>query len=362
MAGCKITQLGKRRDGKPRFWCTEHRASASGKYGVKLQECSRANDLPILDSQKFHLMEDEFPGGIALWGAVPAVYDTTNIPIDQGIHVHGRIKSRKKKELDKTFRQVTIDIKDLFGHSALIGEEDAIYYMVASIFELELKEVLCSHCNYSHLDKDVLSVKPHRKHLCAACGRDFFDSDLGIGNPIVALQSRLFGKPLKSNLKKSSKILDIKQSEFPGGIQLWGANQAFFWTNKAEEEDGIHIHGYDEKDNKVVDDTFGEVTIDGMKLDSKQVKYLMAQMALPHLRENVISLDCQKCGHSHFDIGRFAYTLHISHKCMNCGSVFSTKNRVKRSISNPILAKLDKLQASAPRESKARYTKLHREG
>jgi transposase-like protein len=47
--------------------------------------------------------------------------------------------------------------------------------------------VTCTHCGWPHLDKDWFSVHPHRRHLCAGCGKLFHDQVKGIGNPIMGV-------------------------------------------------------------------------------------------------------------------------------------------------------------------------------
>jgi len=40
----------------------------------------------------------------------------------------------------------------------LISGVDAIYYMVSSVLEREMKQVVCTHCGHPHLDRDWFSV------------------------------------------------------------------------------------------------------------------------------------------------------------------------------------------------------------
>jgi hypothetical protein len=47
--------------------------------------------------------------------------------------------------------------------------------------------VTCTYCGWPHLDKDWFSVHPHRRHLCAGCGKYFYDRVTGIGNPIIGV-------------------------------------------------------------------------------------------------------------------------------------------------------------------------------
>jgi hypothetical protein len=36
------------------------------------------------------LVPSAYPSGVALWGALPPVYDTTSLPVERGVHVHAR--------------------------------------------------------------------------------------------------------------------------------------------------------------------------------------------------------------------------------------------------------------------------------
>jgi transposase-like protein len=65
----------------------------------------------------------------------------------------------------------------VLSESYLVSELDAIYYMVTSVFGHKMKHVSCPYCECAHLDKDWFSVHPHRRHLCAGCGRHFRDTE-----------------------------------------------------------------------------------------------------------------------------------------------------------------------------------------
>jgi hypothetical protein len=133
---CQIVNVGKRRDGGSRFWCIAHHANATAKYGVAALECVAAHDPPVLPEEKLDLDLKDYPGGVALWGSVPAVYDTTTLPADQGIHVHARQALNGHKDIDKTFRQLRIPFeRDLLsGQWYSVDEIDAINYMVSGVF------------------------------------------------------------------------------------------------------------------------------------------------------------------------------------------------------------------------------------
>ena len=94
--------------------------------------CRYADAPPILPSETITIEPNDYSGGVAIWGAVPPIYDTTRKPTERGVHVHARKAADGPKEIDATFRSVNL-IKE--GQSRfVITELDAIYHMASSIF------------------------------------------------------------------------------------------------------------------------------------------------------------------------------------------------------------------------------------
>lgn len=358
--GCQIEAVGKRRDGGTRYWCLFHRADATAKYGVPADHCRASHIPPISGKDILILNMDEYPGGVALWGAVPPIYDTTKLPPDRGIHVHARMEKAGSKKIDRTYRAIKLSGKTIQKDGLIVSETDAIYYMVSSIFGFTVRQVLCTFCRYSHLDKDWFSVHPHRRHLCAGCGKYFRDSEIGIGNPIRQIQSEcgiLPRDPVQSN-----KTLNIQQSEYLGGIQIWGSNPAIIWSSEKSEEEGIHIHAYkSDGERPYLDDTYAEVTIDGVSLDPEMVRVLMAQNALPHLNNRVISMRCTNCSASEFSVGEAAFTPSVGRKCSACGGSLLRKIRLRKVIANPLVDILNDLAVESPLERQKHSSGLLKE-
>jgi hypothetical protein len=292
---CDVVPIEKRRDGGTRYWCRAHRADATAKYGKPALKCRMADTTPTQADEIQTLELDKYLGGVALWGAAPAVYDTTRLPIEPGIHVHARPKPNSEKEIDFTFQAVRIVGKDVPADGIMVNQIDAIYYLVSTIFGLSTKFVTCTHCGWPHLDKDFFSVHPHRRHLCSGCGRHFHDRARGIGNPIVGVRDAIGAANRKVVLSK--RQLSIRQSDFPGGIQIWGSNPAFLWTQCKDEEAGIHVHAFREESEAVpsIDETYGKVAIDNVPFDPVMVRVLMAQNVLPLLKDRVRSANCPSC-------------------------------------------------------------------
>jgi transposase-like protein len=345
---CDIVSVGKRRDGGTRYWCLEHRADATAKYGVPQSKCRYA-DLPaLLDSEIVELDLTSYDGGVALWGAVPPIYDTTQQPLDRGIHVHARPRIGSSKEIDATFRRVRLTDSRNPKKLAEIAELDAIYYMVSSIFGYSMDHVECTRCSYSHLDKDWFSLHAHKRHLCAGCGQYFTDTKVSIGNPIVRTQKLFDVVPKPTSI--ATKTLEIRQSDYPGGVQIWGSNPSIFWTGDQHEEEGIHVHVFNADASEMIyDDTFSRVTIDDISLDPLMVRILMAQKSLPHILQRLVSINCPSCKEGHFDVSESAFTAKKSFVCRYCDCEFPSRGRLRNVVSNPLIGVLTELSKNAPR-------------
>ena len=349
---CEIVDVGRRRDGGTRYWCLSHRSDATAKYGKPASQCVAANDPEVAEGEMLTLNPAMYPGGIALWGAVPPIYDTTQLPMERGIHVHARLKpGAKRKAIDHTYRRITIatPTDDLFERELEVGELDAIYYMVSSVFAMKVKDVKCTLCGYPHLDKDWFSVHSHQRHLCHGCGHNFRDSEAGIGNPVARLQREIEGQS-RRRLVPAPQTLELEQGDYPGGIQIWGSNPAIVWTAAKPEEAGIHVHAYKKLGSDPYEDgTFRKVTIDGIRLDPEMVRYFMAQSAMPHIETRVVALRCPRCHRHHFDRGEHAYTPMERHRCEFCGMNFQSDTRLKLVIGNPMRQIVADLARHAPR-------------
>lgn len=345
-ATCEIVDRGGRRGGGRRYWCLRHRADATAKHGVPASACRRAAESPLPPAHEIDL--DEFAGGVGLWGAVPAVYDTTRQPLDRGVHIHARRAPGRSKDIDETFRSVRIRGNDVPETGVLVSELDAIYFMVSSVFGFEVDQIHCRHCAAPHLDRDWFCVHPHRRHLCSTCGRYFVEPAPAIANPIVGVRAECRVEVQQPT--PSSRSITLDQSDYPGGIQVWGSNPAIVWTGRVPEEEGIHLHAFKELGGEPeIDDTFFHVTLDGIRLGALEVRTLMAQSVLPHLSHRLRSVCCPVCRHPQFDAGQLAFTPRREHECQKCGQRFEVRGRTRNVIANPLVEALETLAARAPR-------------
>lgn len=348
-SNCEIKAVTKLRNGYPNWWCYKHNASARGAGGIKLDKCLNADLPPITNEQKIYIDLDDYPGGVAIWGSLEAVYDTKRETPEKGVHVHLRKRAGEEKEVDRTFKEVYVKSNEnnVFNEEKWIkiDEYTACAYTASVIFEKLLKAIQCKHCGKDHIDADYFAVHPHRKHFCTFCGRDFIDIEHGISNPIFKIQEIFKDRLAHRKISKVTRKLIISQKDYPGGIQIWGSNPAIIWNAERTEEAGIHVHLF--KSPSAIpssDDTYGYVEIDGIVLNDEMIRYYMVQKSMPYLRKFIVSLNCPNCGNEHFDIKEKALNPHKVHECEHCSSVFNDTTRFKGTVSNPIAERLEKVQ------------------
>lgn len=126
--------------------------------------CTLGHNTPPLPMEWMDLEIDAYNGGIALWGAVPAIYDTTRWPMQRGIHVHARKDVHGPKVIDQTIRGVRLRRNGLPVDGVDVSDREAIYFMISSVFGFTPLNILCSYCGSPHLDEGTDSVTPSTHH------------------------------------------------------------------------------------------------------------------------------------------------------------------------------------------------------
>ncbi len=339
---CEIRDVGLARNGRSRFWCVTHRADATGTGGVPLAQC-KGDHQPSTAGRSIEFDPSDYPGGVALWGSVAPVFDTTPLSERSGVHVHARKNATGKKDIDSTYDIVKFSYRrDLIedGHATIDGGVAVAYY-IARFVGNDVECLFCTYCGNPHADTDIYAVNPHRKHLCHACGKFFSAESRGVSNPL-ALLAKHRGADACQSPSLSVKTLDVAQGDYPGGIQIWASNPAIVWLADRPEESGIHVHAYGADGRRLEDDTFGSVAIDGIPLEIEEVAYLMAQRSMPSLLGKVTTVVCRNCKADIFDKGREAFEPRREHKC-ECGELTILEPRALF-VSNPLIRKLHVLK------------------
>jgi hypothetical protein len=348
MATCAIQPLGKFRNGKPKYWCKTHFTTITGIDSQIPERCEKYNQPEISEDDRYLLNPSDWQGGVGVWGSLDAVYDTSPYSGHQtGIHLHTREDEKGEKQIDYTFKELDIITPhtDLFGKEICItiNTEIAHAYTASMVFGKEMKYLKCPHCEKGHIDAEYFAVTYHRKHMCTFCGREFVDAEKGISNPVIEIQ-RIFGSALdQRTIHIVDRILNIKQKDFTGGIQIWGSNPAIIWTANRQEEAGIHVHVFKDKKGTeaFADETFGKVIIDEIELNGTEIRFLMVQQSLNFLNGKVKSIYCPECNNPHCDRGDLAIRPHEHHLCEFCSYEFTTQTKC---VGNPIIDKLNQLR------------------
>lgn len=350
MMSCKIEKLGKYRNGSFKYWCAVHKSIVNANEEGISPVCEKAHLPEVKEEEKLYLDPKDWKGGIGLWGALRPIYTTTSLPIhDEGIHVHARNTDDGVKDIDATYKQVYIKTpsKDLFNTIEYIklDSEIATAYTTSMVTGKVMKCIHCSHCGEPHIDSDYFAVTYHRKHLCTYCGKQFWDETEGISNPVISIKKIFEGQFERQSIVLVDRELNIKQRDYPGGIEIWGSNPAIIWTRGKREEAGIHVHVYENNNTgeRIHDETYGKVVIDDIELSESQVRYLMIQNSLPHLKGKVLAFSCTKCHKYHFDRLDSSIRPHQHHLCEYCGNEFQTTISC---VGNPLIYILEKLTAN----------------
>lgn len=349
MSDCKIEYLGKYRNGKKKYWCKTHFSLADSNDIDAPNKCAKYPLPKISENDKYRLDPTEWEGGVGIWGSLDPVYDTSpHSHHESGIHLHTRQNEDGEKQIDYTFKELEIvsPESNLFEeNTVVINTEIAHAYTASMVFGKDMKYLKCPNCGRGHIDADYFAVTYHKKHMCTFCGRDFVDSERGISNPVIEIQ-RIFGSAYNQRtINIVDRVLDINQKDYPGGIQIWGSNPAIIWTAKRQEESGIHVHVFNDKEGTEAfkDETFGKVIIDGLELNPQEIRFLMVQQSLTHLKDKVLFITCPECNSPHCDRADLGVRPHEHHLCEFCSTEFTTPIKC---VGNPVLEKLAKLKAN----------------
>lgn len=345
MRACRIEQVGKQRNGRPRYWCSVHKASATGTHGIRLDVC----ELAYRSAEHTHLFDLDFrnwPGGVAMWGAVAPVFDTTPYATAVGVHLHARRVAGADKEIDGTYDAIRIKNRRtlLDEDDILLTSETAVNYYLSKFVGVDISHLFCIRCGEPHLDAGYYAITPHRNHLCHGCGHIFRDSTKSVSNPIVLLHERPDIPHPHHEIIRAPKKLDIKQADCPGGIQIWASNPAFIWTAARTEESGLHVHAFDADGEELCNDTYAEVKIDGILLDENHIRYFMAQNALPSFKGRIVTLRCPSCSTPHFSPDS-ALSLRSEFQCAECGTTFKNTGKKRLVATNPFVEVREQLAA-----------------
>lgn len=286
---CDFVTAGKFRHGSPRWWCRTHQTH----WGTKADEAAYAKFGEMRCA--FHDQRLNYVVGppvinlndaaeVGIWCSMPAAISTSEIPHrPPKIHVHVRPEVGADKSIDRDYQAVSLRYS---GTDGLFAAEEitrvnitppaAFEFVTALERGVRMDCINCSHCGYPHLDLGEFAHKPHRKHFCGNCGRDstWSKADI-ISTPLQPLHDR-YAKTLKYETPARRLDLDAMPDHT---YTIWASTPAIVWTAARPQEVGIHAHVY-QGTKRVIDDTFGEVTLKGKKLDRSQLIDMMIKRSV----------------------------------------------------------------------------------
>ena len=158
----------------------------------------KLKDREIIKSRKkLSVRQEDYPGGIQIWGSNPAIIWTAKRPEESGMHVHLFREKTGAPFSDDTYGYVEIDGIEL---------DDVMvrYLMVQQSFSYLKKYIaslVCPFCNKEHFDKGEDAVNPHKIHRCEHCENTFEDKSRFKGVVSNPMKMRL--EKLKENYKNT---------------------------------------------------------------------------------------------------------------------------------------------------------------
>lgn len=273
---CDFVDAGKFRHGEARWWCRTHQTHWGTKADLKAAKASGAmvcsNHMQpmcyVLDPPQIELHQ---VGEIGIWCSLPAAISSAGTVPRRApkIHVHVRPEPGGKKTVDRDFNAISLRYNQslgLFANTDIdkvnVTPPAAMEFMLAINEGRALDCVNCSHCGYPHLDLGEFAKTPHRKHFCGNCGRDStWSKGAIVSTPL---------KPMHDQFAAAAHYVvpdrELNLDDYAGcHYVIWASTPAVLWTAQRPQEVGIHVHVSDGK-NRVVDDTFGKVTLGGKEL------------------------------------------------------------------------------------------------
>jgi hypothetical protein len=223
---------------------------------------------------------------IGIWCSLPpAISSRPIVRRAPKIHVHKRFSGTEKKVIDRDFDAIVCSYNQdagLFANTEITMIQvtpPAAFEFVRSLeLGYETSCVTCKRCGYPHLDLGGFARTPHAKHFCGNCGNDSIWS----GEKIVSTPLR----PLHDQFNNSNTYVapdrQLNLDEYPNHhFDMWSSTPAVLWTADRPQEWGIHVHVYEgDGPRRIVDDTFGEVILNGQALDRKQLWQCMTENTL----------------------------------------------------------------------------------
>jgi len=286
---CDFVHAGKYRHGADRWWCRTHQSHWGIKADILALQASGVFHCSVSD-QAMNYVVDPFTvdlrghAEVGIWCSLPAALSTAEIkPRAPKIHVHVRDAAESEKRIDRDFAAVSAVYPtegELFSNGGVVRVDITPPAAFDFVCALEAGKVLgcinCPRCGHPHLDLGDFGKTPHRKHFCANCGRDStWSKSPIISTPLQPLHDRYSSHVAYMVPDRSLNLDDFKGCSYT----IWASTPAIVWTAARPQEYGIHVHVH-QGTERIVDETFGEVILDGTTLVRSALLDMMIERAM----------------------------------------------------------------------------------
>lgn len=286
---CDMVGAGKFRHGASRWWCRTHQTYWGTKADNEslaqsgLMQCAYHGQPMnyVVDPRVVNVHDHK---SIGIWCSLPAAM--SNVPMPERrprIHVHVREEENGPKVVDRDFEAISLlynKSQGLFSNNEItrvnITPPAAFDFMLALEEGREMTCISCGKCGFPHLDLGDFARKPHKKHFCGNCG---WDSTWSKGEIVSTPLKPLHDQVAKnSNFETPTTSLDL--DKYPAHrYWIWSSTPAVLWTADRPQQKGIHVH-VNEGANRIIDETFGEVVLNGKALDRTELLKAMVARTL----------------------------------------------------------------------------------
>jgi hypothetical protein len=165
-----------------------------------------ASRKPVPAGRSFRVSQQEYPGGIQIWGSNPAIIWSAEKEEEEGIHIHAFKGEDSAPDVDDTFSTVTIDavtIDPIMVRTLMA--QNALPHIASRVFSMR-----CIDCNRPAFDADQAAFTPEIGRRCAKCGGNLSGSGRlrkAIANPLVEVLERLSFKAPRAPQRHSLGLL-----------------------------------------------------------------------------------------------------------------------------------------------------------
>jgi hypothetical protein len=205
-------------------------------------------------SARVDLRADE----VGLWCSLPAALSSQAIERrPPRLHLHVRPKSGGSKILDTDIDTLFISADGAFDLDAQVE-----CVRIAPVLALRFAHTLrsnrpfelsaCSRCGYA----SIAAGNCGAVQRCSNCGSD---------RVTAAIQCASTGAASAQVFRAPSRVLDLDHLD-GCTYTIWASTPALIWTADRPQEVGIHVHA-DRGIERIVDETFASVRLDGKELD-----------------------------------------------------------------------------------------------